>query len=136
MGWDAFATGPRGGEIKVYYPRLNGGADDPYILNETLRKAFKDAAKRARRRAGSVDGGLDHGILNCSNCAAAIEDATGEFVFTENPWSPEYVKSVYESARWDFDERRKEMLGKWAIESAREFLRVCAENDLGIRFSF
>lgn len=113
MGWDAYTD----------------------TKNKRALAAFNKAADKVCRIAGSVDGLLAKGGLDCSTCATELEDATGHSVYCEYPWSIEMVKVLNKKARWprkaDIEPGRE-----WAVYSAKEFLRVCATYNLSIRFSW
>lgn len=113
MGWDAYAQGPQGGELKH--------AD---------LKEFEKAAKLVRDVCGTVDGLLDEGGLDVSNCAYALEGATCQSAWNEHGWSAEAVKDYWAKSDWHISAE------PWAACSARMFLKVCAERGLSIQFSY
>lgn len=124
MGWDAFAT-KNGEDIKHL---LN-----PYkVKDNELRKKFKEAVKLVRSKYEYADGLLDCGGLDCSDCAYALQDATGMICWGK-PLNPKQVKEYYKKADW---ENVDDSLEKELVASAKEFLKVCAENNMGIRFSW
>lgn len=125
MGWDAYAT-KDGKGLELYLGAFNRIKDDD------LRVIFYDAQVNVKLKADVVDGFLRTGGLDCSDCANALEQATGMNCYGEDLLSSD-VKVYHLLARW---ENVDESVPKWAKESAKEFLRVCAENDLGIRFSY
>lgn len=108
MGWDAFAETSR-------------------------RAAFKAAAVRVRKQAGSVDGLLGEGGLDCSSCAYALEAATNASAWDEHGWNAEKVKQLAASATWPQEIDPED---KWAVLSAKAFLEVCAKLNCGISFSY
>lgn len=127
MGWDANAS------VKIKrdenFKLLNA---DELLNTEYVAEAFKRASKQARKETGSVDALLRLGGLDCSTCAKMLEKATGESVYVED-WSALKVKTLSESANWDFkcDDGKA-----WAYWSARLFLETCAKFNLSIQFSW
>jgi hypothetical protein len=77
MGWDAFAVTTKG----------------------HIRTTFKEAEMYVKQHADTVDFGLHKGWLDCSACALALENATGESCWDEDGWSAKKVKR----------------LGQWAV---------------------
>lgn len=110
MGWDAIATLSRKDE------------------------AWQAASDRVKERAGSVDGGLEHGYLDCSNCGIALEAMTGRSAWDERGWTVEEVALMAAGNPQPDEEVAPQ--DRWAYESAREFLLVCAQLKSGVRFSF
>lgn len=110
MGWDGYANNTRGHKRK-----------------------FKEAAERVRESAGAVDFGLQAGWLYRSNCAYALQNATGESCWDEAGWSAKKVKMLAASARWPEDVPDE---NKWAVLSAKAFLDTCADIGTGISFSW
>jgi hypothetical protein len=111
MGWDAFAI-----RTKCH-----------------IRTTFKQAEIDVRSKADSVDFGLHKGWLDCSACAKALEEATGESCWDEDGWSAAKVRRLATTATWP-DEVADE--NKWAVYSAKAFLEACAKIGTGIRFSW
>lgn len=110
MGWDAVANNTRGHKRK-----------------------FKEVAQRVQATAGAMDMGLSSGWLDCSACAYALQDATGESCWDAAGWNAKKVKRLASEARWPDsvpDEK------KWAVLSARAFLETCAKIGTGIHFSW
>lgn len=137
MGWDAYAIIPwteADEEPRTAYDWRN---DRFRITSHEV--AFNAAVKRAGAAILSiyeghpprawVDGLLPDGGLDISDCGEALEAATGQNCWTERPWSPEFVRDLARFAEWP------ETLTSASI-SAREFLETCAEQGLGIMFSF
>jgi len=125
MGWDAYSSKD--------------------LRDEAQKIAFELASKRVIEKCGSVDGSLETGGLGLSTSARMLSlasEQTGEgylgFYFhpyQDDPVTPEQVKVLAELLIWNFEFTlpREE---KWAFWSAREFINVCAELELGIRFSY
>jgi hypothetical protein len=115
MGWDAHA--------------LRDGRYIRYAADVAeLTAAFEAAAQEVKRLAGSVDGWLSHGALDCAWPRVFIEEAIGREAV--GIFSPEEVRALVASARW------RDPTGLDAIElsmywSARKFLQTCAEHGLG-----
>ena len=129
MGWNAFAT--RDSERLPVDWHLRSKLR-PEILDAELNEAFKAARNRVKRTAGSVDGWLFLGGLDCSLCAEMLEKATGIDAWGE-PLTPDEVKRIYEEADWNFAYPVED---GWAYHSARQFLETCAAHALGIEFSY
>jgi hypothetical protein len=110
MGWDAHANRTKG-----------------------FKGKFKQASERVIAKCGTVDILLEHGSLDCSACALALEDATGESAWDEDGWSASKVKRLSKKAEWPNDVSKDKI---WAVESAKEFLNLCAEIGTGIHFSW
>lgn len=106
MGWDMFSEGPRGGK-------------------KPARVAFRAASKNVIAEAGSVDCLLSHGALDCSACARWMETFS-ETKSAWADWSPEDFAAANENAQ----KTEPPDSEAWAYWSAREFIRVCAENGL------
>lgn len=112
MGWDMYAVTRQG------KPPLN-------------LDAFKIASDAVVSETGTVDGTLESGYLNCSDCAAAIEAITGHSAWQD--WSADELKKRFALALMpDNIEQDK----KWAYHSAYQFLRVCAEGGLAAEASY
>lgn len=122
MGWDAYA-------IKNGKWIYNIAKKEFYDLKHEI--LFTDAVKLVVQKTKSCDGYLRDGALDCTVCAEAIEEASGYIPYPNDPLNFHEVKELWDKCDWT------KCTGKpWAIESAKEFLRVCAENNLGIRFSW
>jgi hypothetical protein len=119
MGWDAYSEH---GEFQGKWPHKS-------------KAAFAAASRRVKRKAGSVDWLLERGGLDVSNCAYALENATGESAWDQDGWEAKKVKRLAKSAQWPAleDVDKSEW---WAILSAREFLETCAKLGLRIDFSW
>jgi hypothetical protein len=141
MGWDAFAVNPDGSELERNWQR--DAAHRPELVDPALKTAFEAAADKAKAAAGHVDWLLPLGGLDVSHCgrmleAAAKIDAWGDDL------TPAQVKAAWERAFWAVHlppspyERETLSAEDELIYrcSAREFLRVCAEQGLGIEFSW
>jgi hypothetical protein len=123
MGWDAYSEPFTGFD--------HGVGEDKYSTPDPLWAEAVEAARKDRTDDRIVDGLLQHGGLDCSTCAYALEAATGKDCWG-SPWSPEEVKKLAKKARWDrvIDEP------EWAMRSAKAFLEHCAKLDRGVRFSY
>lgn len=111
MGWTAYTKGTE--------------------LNTAEKAAFEEASNAVRQKTGQVDGMLDMGGLDSEACAWALEEATGERVFTEGEWAVEKVQELAKNAQWGPLENTD---NQWAQDSARAFLETCGELELGIHF--
>lgn len=117
MGWDAYAVTP--------------GVDTDHgpFLTPELEEVF--------RKAGSTTW-LDGTCCGLLRRATGIPDYDETSVDGTLLWSPETVRKAHASANWDipleeFEEyQRAEELLPWA----RDFLKLCASNGLGIWFSW
>lgn len=97
-------------------------------------KAWKAAHARVKERTGSVDAGLRLGYLDCSNCGIELEEMTGRDAWDPRGWTKEEVALMAaDNPQPDEEVAPKD---RWAYESAREFLLVCAQLKSGVRFSF
>jgi hypothetical protein len=123
MGWDAQSS------TKLDFKRRG----ESKIVDPKIRKAFHDAAKRVIAKAGHADPYLlQYGGLDFRECGMILCEATKASVRCEG-WSVNMVKGLWVTADWNFDYSDYEA---WHYWSAREFLRVCAENNLEIKFSY
>lgn len=127
MGWDAFSSAPLS---------INKGLK---LKHKRHREAFAQAVANVRKHTDMVDGYLDAGALDCSACRDMLEKAAEKSVKNLN-WGlayepggmqPEVVKVMHMFLNWDFRVKKDDI---WAYWSAREFVRVCVEQDLAIRF--
>jgi hypothetical protein len=127
MGWDAYSkqdgVNPRGFDENRNW----------IILDPDLRAAFAAATEEVLEKAGGVDGMLERGGLDCSDCGQMLERATGQSVYTYTDWSVAKVRRLNKKANWDFEPESGE---EWAYWSARKFLEVCAEHGLSVNFSW
>lgn len=121
MGWDAYAE-----PLKAQWGLETEGDPEFAPAVEAARKDRFDS------RNPIIDGLLRQGALDCSACASMMEKATGRSCWSD-PWSPEIVKALAASARWDFPIADHDV---WAMRSAKAFLERCAELGRGIRFSW
>lgn len=120
MGWDAYSS------VNYLY-------DQRRIENAEHDAAFKSAAKEVTQLAGTVDGYLETGGLDCSACCKMLQEATGDDCYDEEGWSSERVKQLNERADWRIPYGKDDA---WAYWSARKFLELCAQFNLSIRFSW
>lgn len=128
MGWDALSTAPIAKSKKLQ------------LKYKKHREAFAEAVKTVKENADMVDGGLFYGTLDCSDCKYMLRKAA-EFSKEDLNWglaweegmTPEVVKVMHMFLNWDFKYKKEDA---WAYWSAKEFVRVCAEQGLGIRFSY
>lgn len=148
MGWDADAT--KDGEM------LEMQGDDVrhlQIADPVLRAAFAHAAARIKRDFGSGRTDMAVGQLDGYSYKQVIERATGERCFDpfdteligEMHWPPATVLRLSAGAEWGFptedliesveDEICADEYDDYRLE-ARLFLETCAEQGLGIRFSW
>lgn len=118
MGWDAFAKQPNGESAICAEP-------------DGIMEQFERASEAVAQRCGAVDGSLEHGVLDVSTTGEALSDVTGRSVYDPEGWDVDEVQKLYDHA--DFNSIGQDDL---YVESAREFLRICAENDLQITFSW
>lgn len=127
MGWDAYAT--KNGEILELSQLGNEPGDGLILTNTNLRLAFWDAMKIVADRVGNVDGMLKLGGLDCSVCAQAIDRYGGFDPWTRDDLTPEQVRVVVRD--W-----KKPQWETWVSLSAYMFLKTCADNGLGVHFSW
>ena len=145
MGWDADAT--KDGEML----EMKGDV----IADPFLHAAFADAAARVKREWGSGRMDMAVGKLDGYSYKQVIERATGARCFEpsdydngwigEMHWSSKTVLHLSANAEWAFptedliesveDEVCADMYDDYRLE-ARLFLETCAEQGLGIRFSW
>lgn len=126
MGWDAFSSYDRRSKSKQ---------------NLAAKKAFEKADKKVMKLTGTVDAYLQHGGLDCSSCREMLEKAAELSIknlnwcwaYGEKGMPPEAVKLMHLFCVWDFKFPKHD---DWAYWSAKEFLRICAENNLSIRFDY
>ena len=108
MGWDAYAK-------------------------TRLRREFIIAADLVKYKTGIVDCLLSKGGLDCSICGRFLAEATNKSQYTD--WTKEEVLEAFKNAKWP---RIKDIPkdDRWAMESAKEFLRVCVYYQCGITFTY
>jgi len=130
MGWDAYAMN-RGKHIRVKW----GDYSNPYIISKRLREAFKDARRRVLRHC-HVDGMLDIGGLDLSGCGIILQIMTDLDAWRIKDWTVKEVKQAWKI--WQSREKsgERKLHNPTYYWSAREFLRVCAEQNLSIHFSW
>lgn len=121
MGWDVDA---------IYDDDRKGYVDTKN--DATAASAFQAAFDRAVSEAGSADGFLSSGGLDVSACVQLLADLAGEKSKCAI-WDSSMVKQHWNAIVWPDVEGLSEN-ESWYIVSAREFLRVCAENGYGIQF--
>lgn len=121
MGWDAFSE-----------PFATVWGFNAKPGEQEGDRAWDDAVKELRDKGLMMDGLLKHGGLDVSTCGKMLERATGCSVYGE-PWTPEIVKVLAETAEWDFEVDPRH---EWAKESARVFLTHCAKLGRGVSFSW
>lgn len=161
MGLDMYARRPSGDLLNfspserpgnnAQLPWADSLTDEPdseRLDDPVLREAFEAAVKRIMNADLNVDAGLHLGMLSTSRaCLALIRSRPGwrcgdphnDPLFNDDgvaAWTVEEVKTMHETACWP--ERLDPSPGgdASAIASAREFLRVCAEQGLGITLSW
>ncbi len=126
MGWDAYSS------VEL--------ADELLIKDDTHREAFEQAVKNVLEKCQTVDGFLETGGLDCSACRDMLELAARKSPTPALNWhtcwnkygmQQDEVKRMHEHCNWKFEFDQDQA---WAYWSAREFLRVCAEQGLTIRF--
>jgi len=111
MGWDAFAN------------------------NRRDCTEFRAIARIVRAKAGTVDGGLAKGGLDCRDCGRALHKATGRQVYDEDGWDWRKVIRLANEATWPTlcDVPRED----WSsVLSAKAFLLTCAKLRTGIWFGW
>lgn len=129
MGWDAWAS------VNVHtreWIATYDGARRELVVHHASADAFVAAAEKVRTLTGNVDGFLHAGGLDVSLCGKFLSVATGRDVYGDS-WPQDLVKQLSAAAMWPTDVGT---MDRWALESAREFLRVCAEYNLGVVFSW
>lgn len=128
MGWDAHSSATQNWKSRSK-------------KQLALKEAFKKAHSFVVAKVGQVDGYLQYGGLDCSPCRDMLEKAaersekslSWNMCWDGDGMPPDAVKVMHMFCDWGFNCKKDE---KWAYWSAREFLRVCAENDLSIRFTY
>jgi hypothetical protein len=148
MGWDADAT--KDGEMLEMQGDDMGHLE---IADPVLRAAFADAAVCVKRNWGTGRMDMAIGQLDGYDYKQVIERATGERCFIpfdiewigEMHWPPATVLRLSAGAEWDFptedliENESDEICSDWYVDyrvEARLFLETCAEQGLGIRFSW
>lgn len=128
MGWDAYSLVPR---------TLAEMQNPQHVI------AFKESSKTIVEKFGSVDGSLSNGGLGLSYSASMLEKAsekTGEDVlgfffhpYQDDELTPDQVKVLNERLNWNFEIEKGD---EAYLQSAKEFIRVCSDLGVGIRFSY
>ncbi len=126
MGWDAFAT--RDGRTL----RIDWVAFSSKLIDPELRAAFTAAANAVKESAGTCDGYLHIGGLDVSTCGEMLEEATSRDVYGDD-WDAEEVFEMVGFVNWNQEINEQD---RWALESAKAFLEVCAQYSLGVTFSW
>ena len=111
MGWDAYSE----------------GKNKKLALN-----SFRKLSDEIIKKTGGVDAYFFEGELDVSTSARMLEKGTGQNVYGDC-WTAEQVKDYNENANWDFEYEEDDA---WAYWSAREFLKICAQYNLSIKFSY
>lgn len=139
MGWDCYASTPDGDLIELAYREDENGHFSEVRPTPKIFWPFIEAAADVKHLVGDVDGLLQHAGLDCTPCAYALHIATGRDPWKED-WSGEEVKELWKKAQWPEEGRlydgQQHALPRWAVESARAFLKVCAEKGYGVHFSW
>jgi hypothetical protein len=125
VGWDAFAC--IDGERIEKLPEVT----DVLVL-------FQIAAKQVQKETDNrCDAGLWEGALFNSNSQEMLTKATGEDWYGGDnelsEYSPDQIQEFARNANWNFRIAEYE---KGTYHSAQEFLRLCAENNLGVHISY
>jgi hypothetical protein len=120
MGWDAIAC--------IDGERLKKRSDGAAYL-----ELFQAAAQKVMHETHNCDGGLAEGALFNSASRDMLTKATGEDWYGGDSeldeYSPDQIQKFARKANWNFQFAEYE---KGAYRSAQEFLRLCAENNLGV----
>lgn len=123
MSWDAFATS-NGVRLKVN--------DEAFVLvDDIMNSAFRKADIRTRKKTGSADIFLRVGRLVYSDCAIAIQDASGVNC-KDGHMSPRKVRKLHKNADWG---RVRDDIPRSLKCSSQAFIETCAFLGLGISFS-
>lgn len=129
MGWDAWAIDSNDQLVGEFQEPGSDGIRPFVFRNPKVAKAFARALDEVRECAGSADGFLMIGGLDCSACGKMLESATGLSMYPKTPWSADLVKAISKTANWKFWYDPEDA---WAYWSARRFLEICGEFYLGI----
>ncbi len=114
MGWDCFAFGPQGGDIK----------------DKKVKDAFRSAIRCVLRKCEY------HDIHVSSNFVVLDVSDTGRMITKAgvNAWDAGKIKRVRDlKFDWDFPYTKEQAPYYW---SARKFMEVCAKYDLTIKSSW
>ncbi|WP_333577901.1 hypothetical protein [Sphingobacterium sp.] len=128
MGWDAISS-------------FNSNIRSRAKQNLSIKKKFIEASEYVKKITGSVDGDLSIGALDCSPChdmlIKAAKNSDKELnwglAWSYDGMNPDVVKVMHAYLNWDFKFSKEDA---WAYYSAKEFVRICAENELSIRFTY
>lgn len=128
MGWDAYAVTVDGKGLFEYdWKNTRGGG--LYIKDNVYARAFRNASQDVFAKSGTVDGLLSAGGLDCSRCAEEMQKLTGI-----DAWGHSLsIEEVQELTVTPYEPDEGE---EWAYHSALEFIKVCQEQKLGIKFSW
>lgn len=114
---------------------------DMFVRDELLTPKviadFQEASGRVIELAGSVDGLLSSGALDCSACARQMERMSAKSAWCD--WAPEdFKEAVLAAVDVEPPECAEppEENNLWAYWSAREFIRVCAKHGLAAEASY
>lgn len=124
MGWDAYALDAEGKALFEYEDRRG-----LFIKDRVCARAFKNASDDVRNKTKTVDGLLHNGGLDCSACGDAIHRLTG----VDQYGLALSIQQVQELTITPYEPLPEDA---WAYYSALEFIKVCQEQKLGIRFSW
>ena len=108
--------------------------DGHYLHEERDRELLAEFARVAgelSRNHGGVDAFFEDGGLHLSACKHALAKATGRNVDGE-VWSPEEVRSVYESADWRVSADEQDRMAYWNVKS---LLDLCCNFGLGLELN-
>lgn len=116
MGWDGYAC-------RVQF--------DDWHKENVLERLTKDEAAPLLAKTEGAQALLDDSIhVGIREIARALAKATGEEPYNVE-WWPERVRELAARANWAFEGEDGD---NGCRDTAKVFLQICAENDLGIRF--
>lgn len=125
MGWDGYAC-------RVEHDTwLKEDVLERVRENDPVLAAF--AAAAAADKTDGMEFGLATAHLCCRGTAHMLARATGDEPYNKE-WWPDKVKELAKNARWDFPVDPDEDDDSGLRQSARLFLELCAEHNLGVRF--
>lgn len=104
---------------------------EPIKGADIAQLAFEAAAKRVSVYWDGIEKSLKTGVLSYPPSARILEYATGEAPYGCE-WLPEKVRELAARTNWMFAAARHDLGFKAA---AHEFLEVCAEHGLAIKFN-
>ena len=122
MGWDGYACRVQRDDF------LKEDVLERLSTTDPATEAFWNAA--ASSEVEGLELFLMDGHLASRASARALAQGTGEEPYNTE-WWPDQVKELAANADWDFPAEGDEVGHR---ESARLFLNVCAEHNLGVRF--